>query len=109
MLNRTQSPVLVLGLGEPGELVRTGPNREAKMRRKQALHVVKTGCNGPYLDAIGSADLVTCGLSVVKGSRLCPNIYVRLFFNDLIVQVGEARDILITWFESGVGCGRDHV
>ena len=34
---------------------------------------------------------------------------MRLFFNDLIVQVGEARDILITWFESCVGCGRDHV
>ena len=46
---------------------------------------------------------------MVKGSRLCLIVYVRLFFNDLIVQVGGARDILVTWFESGVGCGRDHV
>ena len=34
---------------------------------------------------------------------------MRLFFNDLIVQADEARDILITWFESCVGCGRNHV
>ena len=31
---------------------------------------------------------------MVKGSRLCPIVYVRLFFNDLIVQVGDARDVL---------------
>ena len=70
---------------------------------------VKTGCNGPYLDATWSADVITCGLSVVKGSCLCPNVYVRLFFNDLIIQVGKTRDNLITWFESCIGCGGDHV